>query len=285
MGSVELVRCSVVVLTLNEEANLADCLRSLGGFDDIHVLDSGSTDATADIARRCGARLAQNRFTGFGQQRNWGHDHLPLRHRWVLHLDADERMTAELAAEIRAAIAADAGEVAGYFIAERTMLHGQWLRHAGQYPRFQVRLVHRDRMRFVDHGHGQREQGSLPFRHLNVPYEHLAFSHGVEHWLRKHAGYAMREAEASQDAAPSWADVVEGLRHGDATRRRRALKRLGERLPARPLLRWLYVMVVCKGVLDGRAGWRYARMMKVFQEMIDLCLHERRAAATGHPAR
>lgn len=279
------VPCSVVILTLNEELNLADCLRSLGCFDDIHVLDSGSTDATASIASRFGAALAVNRFESFGQQRNWGHDRLPLRHPWVLHLDADERMNPELESEIRDVIAGDTAEFAGFFIAERTLLNGQWLRYAGQYPRYQARLVHRDRMRFIDHGHGQREQSALPFRHLRSPYEHHAFSHGIEHWLCKHVGYAMREAEAAETASASWPELVGRVWGSHGTDRRRALKHLAERVPARPFLRWLYVLVICRGVLDGPAGWQYAQMMKVFQEMIDLCADERRiSSSTGRVA-
>lgn len=278
------LHCSVVVLTLNEERNLADCLQSLSGFEDIHVLDSGSTDATAEIARRFGATLATHRFESFGQQRNWAHDGLPLRHRWVLHLDADERMTAELESEIRSVVASDNSEVAGFYIAERTLLDGQWLRYAGQYPRYQARLVHRDRMRFIDHGHGQREQSSLLFNQLRSSYEHHAFSQGIEHWLRKHVGYAVREAEAVQTPVETWPALLNRVVTSHGTDRRRALKRMAERVPARPLLRWLYVLVICRGVLDGRAGWQYAQMMKVFQEMIDLCAHERQVAGSTRRA-
>lgn len=279
-------RCSVVVLTLNEEINLAACLNSLAGFDDVHVLDSGSTDRTARIATAHGARVSVNRFLSFGDQRNWAHRHMPLRHDWVLHLDADERMTSALRAEIEQALQADRGELCGYMLAERTLLGGHWLRHAGQYPRYQARLVHRRRMAFVDHGHGQRERSALPLGRLTQPYDHHAFSHGLEHWLRKHAGYAMREAEAAQDQG---APTLLLLRQALASRgveRRRALKTLSQRAPLRPLLRRLYVLVVCRGLLDGRAGWQYAQMMAVFQQMIDLCMQERRAAgASAAPLR
>ena len=268
------IACSVVVLTLNEERNIGACLASLPGFDDRHVLDSGSTDATLKIAERYGAAAGMNPFTSFGQQRNWGHDHLPLQHRWVLHLDADERMTGVLAAEIASAIDADDGKLAGYLIPERTLLRGRWLRHSGQYPRYQARLVHRDRMRFVDHGHGQRESSSLPFGTLMNPYDHLAFSHGLEHWLRKHAGYATREAAQILSAKTGAEPLVAQLFTGNAMQRRRALKQIAVRLPMRPLLRFLHILIVNRGILDGGAGWEYARMMRVFQEMIDLALIE-----------
>lgn len=268
------VQCSVVVLTLNEERNIAACLDSARQFDDVHVVDSGSTDTTVAIAERLHARMAHNAFAGFGQQRNWSHDHLPLRHPWVMHLDADERMTPALAAEIAAAIRADDERYAGYFIAERTLLRGRWLRRAAMYPRYQARLVHRGRMRFADHGHGQREVSRLPFGTLANPYDHLAFSQGVEHWLRKHASYAAKEA-AEFLKAPA-GPLVAPLLTGTAVQRHRALKRLGMLLPFRPLLRYLHVLFVKRGVLDGRAGWEYARMMRVYEEMIDLAIGEAR---------
>jgi glycosyltransferase involved in cell wall biosynthesis len=274
--------CSVVILTLNEERNLPECLASLAGFADVHLLDSGSTDATQAIARAAGAQVGVNRFRSFGEQRNWGHDHLALAHDWVLHLDADERMTPALRLEIDAVLRSDDGSLAGYYLAERTLLHGQWLRWAGQYPRYQARLVHRRRMRFVDHGHGQREQSALPFGTLAEPYDHLAFSHGMEAWLRKHTRYAMQEAEAALDPSLRPARLVTALL-GGGPERRRALKHIASHAPLRPTLRWLYVMLVCRGFLDGRAGWQYAEMMKAFQHMIDLSMRELAHARRARP--
>lgn len=270
--------CSVVILTLNEERNLPECLASLQGFADIHVLDSGSSDATHDIARRAGVAIGVNPFKSFAEQRNWGHDHLDLAFDWVLHLDADERMTPALRLEIARVLAEDDRSLAGFHLAEKTLLNGRWLRHAGQYPRYQARLVHRRRMRFIDHGHGQREQGMLPFAKLREPYDHLAFSHGLEHWLKKHAHYAFQEAMAAADPALRPTHPLRALL-SSGTDRRRALKYLAGHLPFRPALRWFYVMVGCRGFLDGRAGLQYAEMMKTFQHMIDLAQRDIAARA------
>lgn len=270
------IRCSVVVLTLNEQINIGACLQSLSSFDDVHVLDSGSTDETIAVARLHRATVSRQAFTSFGQQRNHAHDQLPLRHDWVLHLDADERMTPALESEIRRVLSDDPQQVAGFFLAERTLLDGRWLRHAGQYPRYQARLVHRRRMRFVDHGHGQREQSDGPMAFLAEPYDHHAFSHGMEHWLRKHAGYAMREAQAFEADPRNLVSTVATALRSKGVERRRAVKQLAGRLPLRPLLRHLHVLVLSGGILDGRAGWQYARMMATFQHMIDLCSQELR---------
>jgi glycosyltransferase involved in cell wall biosynthesis len=270
------IPCSVVVLTLNEQSNIRPCLESLGQMDDVHVVDSGSTDGTCEIARQCGAQVGINAFRSFADQRNWAHDHLALRHDWVLHLDADERLTDDLAQEIRLAISADTGSTAGWLIPERTLLNGQWLRHAAQYPRYQARFVHRRRMRFVDHGHGQRESSDLPFGRMQSAYEHWAFSHGLEHWLRKHATYAMQEARQILEGDQGHdGGLLAGVMGADPVARRRSLKRLALRMPMRPTLRWLHVMG-SGAWLDGSAGLQYARMMRAFQQMIDLCISDLR---------
>src|SRR5438045_4083417 len=84
---------SVVTLTLDEERNIADCLRSCAWCDDVHVLDSGSSDRTCAIADAMGATVHRNPFRSFGHQRNWAIDNIATKHNWQFHLDADERFT------------------------------------------------------------------------------------------------------------------------------------------------------------------------------------------------
>ena len=258
---------TLVVLTLNEEDNLADCLASAAGFEDVHVLDSGSTDRTAEVARTCGAAVHSHPFEGFGRQRNWAIDHVPARHDWQLHLDADERLTPELVAEIGDALKGEPG-VGGYFVPSKLMFAGRWLRRAGQYPAYQVRLFHRGRLRFLDHGHGQREQTDYPLGRLRQPYLHLAFRKGLDHWFAKHAVYARREAE--QALGEGSAD--DSLFSRDGTARRRALKRLTARLPGRYFLRLAYLLLVRRAFLDGAAGVTYAHMLATYEAMVEVHL-------------
>src|SRR5438552_15428677 len=91
---------SVLILTYNEEQNLPACLESVRWSDDVLVVDSFSTDRTVEVARRNGVNVLQNRFVNFAEQRNFGLAHGNLKHDWVLHLDADERVTAELKVEM-----------------------------------------------------------------------------------------------------------------------------------------------------------------------------------------
>ena len=150
---------SVVILTLNEEINVADCIESCGELGDVHVLDSGSTDRTRELGESHGATVWNNPFESFGAQRNWAIDNITVDHDWILHLDADERVTPELAQALRDLFKSDPTE-AGFYLPNKLMLMGRWLKRCGGYPTYQMRLFHRGRMRFQDYGHGQRELGS-----------------------------------------------------------------------------------------------------------------------------
>src|SRR5262245_44280550 len=101
---------SAVVLTHNEEANLAPCLASLAGWvDEVFVVDSGSTDATRAIAQRYGATVVEHAFETHARQWLWALGELPIHHGWVLALDADQRATPELAEEIKTLFERGAG--------------------------------------------------------------------------------------------------------------------------------------------------------------------------------
>lgn len=268
---------SVVILTMNEAANLPRCLASVAWSDDVVVLDSGSTDATIAVAKEHGARVLMRPFDSFAGQRNFAMEHAGFRHPWVLHLDADEVVTPALRGELQALSAADSTPHPVYRVAAKIIFMGRWLKHAGMYPAYQVRFGRKDALRFIDHGHGQREvQPPEQVGTLQSPLEHYNFSKGVNDWFARHLRYAEREARLLL------AERTQPLRLGelfsaDATLRRRALKRVAGHLPLRPWLRFLYAGVLRGGFLDGLSGLRYARMLAIYQRFIDLNLHELRA--------
>lgn len=256
---------SVVILTLDEEINVRACIESLRGIDDIHVLDSGSSDRTCELARESGAKVSVNAFESFGKQRNWAIDNMPLENEWVLHLDADERMTAELLEEIQRLIE-KGPEEAGFFVPSKLMFMGRWLRHAGGYPTYQVRLFHTGRLRFTDYGHGQREETEGEVGTLAQPYLHDAFSKGLDDWLGKHNRYSRQEAEQAIR------EKAEGMRLGDlfssdSVARRRTMKRIAYRLPARASLRWWYIYLFQLGFLEGREARTYATLITTYERM------------------
>lgn len=135
---------SVVILAKNEEARLPDCLASVAWSDDIVLIDDHSSDATAPIAAQAGARVLRRRLDGFASQRNYGIGQ--ARNDWVLMLDADERVSPELAAELE--LLDPAANIAAYSIPFRNHLGRKWLRYGGLYPDRHVRLLDRRRARY-----------------------------------------------------------------------------------------------------------------------------------------
>jgi glycosyltransferase involved in cell wall biosynthesis len=143
---------SVIVITHNEGHQIADCLKSVAFADEWIVVDSGSTDDTREQAAALGARVTRSDdWPGFGRQKNRA---LALAQgRWVLSLDADERVSVPLAAAIRAAVAPradDAAGPAGYQLSRLSRFCGQWMRHGDWYPDRVTRLFLRGRARFTD---------------------------------------------------------------------------------------------------------------------------------------
>jgi (heptosyl)LPS beta-1,4-glucosyltransferase len=135
---------SVVVLTKNEERNIRPCLETLQWADELMVLDSFSEDATVEIAQDMGAEVHQHRFVNYPSQRNAA---LQLASgEWVFFVDADERVTPELEEEIRRVL--DETGFAGWWVPRRNFIFGKWIRHAGWFPDYQLRLLRRDRARY-----------------------------------------------------------------------------------------------------------------------------------------
>ena len=136
---------STITLARNEERNIVDCLRSLWWADEwIVMIDPRTTDRTAELAREMGARVYERPFVNFADQHQAA---LALAsHDWVFSVDADERATPELAAEVRQVIGRP-GPV-GWWVPRHNFIWGRQIRHAGWYPDYQLRLMRRDRARY-----------------------------------------------------------------------------------------------------------------------------------------
>jgi glycosyltransferase involved in cell wall biosynthesis len=255
---------SVVILTLNEERALPECLASLAGCDDIVLLDSGSSDQTAAWAKAAGARVFTRPFDTFSGQRNYAQRDIKFRHPWVFHLDADERITRELDVECRRAAARD--DLDGFRVAPKMIFEGRWLPHCTDYPAYQARFVQAPRFEFIQVGHGQREAPQMVLENLREGYLHDISIYGEEAWIAKHRRYAAAEAKAlmnASDDAP-WIRLLSK----DRLTRRRALKRLSFRMPFRPALRFIYQYGLRRGFLDGRQGLRYCRLLARYEGFI-----------------
>jgi glycosyltransferase involved in cell wall biosynthesis len=143
---------SAMVITLNEELNLARCLKSLSWAEEILVVDSGSTDRTCEIAKQYGATVVHNPWRGYGQQKNFGLSQ--VKNSWVLSVDADEEVSSALREEILQFLLSD-GKVGGtqYWGADlprKTWYLGRWIMHGGWYPNRLVRLTHKEHSHWTE---------------------------------------------------------------------------------------------------------------------------------------
>jgi glycosyltransferase involved in cell wall biosynthesis len=271
---------TAMVFTLNEEANLPACLESLRACEDVIVVDSFSTDATRSICEAAGARFFQHAFEGFGTQRNWALANTSPRHPWVLILDADERVPPELAHEL-GAIARDApSDVGAYRVRRRFHLWGRWLKHSSLYPTWVVRFIRLGRVRYVNRGHAETQEvdGRIADLRNDLIDENAK---GLDEWFERQNRYSAKDAEYEVQA-DAQGGIVRGLLSRDPLERRRALKRLAARTPARGLAYFLYSYVWRGGFLDGREGFVFCRMRAMYQTQVAIKaydLRRRRAAS------
>ena len=272
-----MVQASVLILTKNEERDLPGALASVAWSDDIHVLDSHSTDRTQEIARAAGAHLHLRVFDDYATHRNAGLA-LPFSHAWLLVLDADERPTPELSDEIQRMAQTSSPHISGYRLRRRDFLFGRWLKHAQISPIY-LRLVRPERAQYTRSiNEVMQVEGTVG--DLSYPLDHYPFSKGIAHWVAKHNTYSTMEAELIYGqtglANPS---IKTALRDKDFLTRRLHQKALFYKLPGRPLIKWIYMMFVRGAVLDGAAGWTYATLQSFYEYLIVLKTKELAAQA------
>ena len=272
---------SVLILTLNEEANLAECIDSCLGCDDIVVLDSLSTDATRDIALGKGARLLERAFDNYAAQRNAGLQLGKFIHPWVLMIDADERMTPELATEIGARVEAAGSDLAMLRLRRKDYFLGIWLKRSSGYPTWFGRLVRPERVR-VEREVNEEYVTDGRIEHLQAHLNHFPFNKGTAWWIERHNSYSTMEAK-SMSAALGEKPAMRALTGRDPVARRRTLKQLAYRVPMRPLIVFMYLYFVRLGFLDGRAGLYYSGMRAAYEMFIDLKVLEAKRRRQGLP--
>jgi glycosyltransferase involved in cell wall biosynthesis len=273
---------SVVILTKNEEQDLPGCLESLSWSDDIHVYDSYSTDQTVEIARNRGAQVTQRCFDDWSSHQNWGVANISFRHPWVFYLDADERVTTELAASIQEAVEYPGNKVA-FRVKRRDFWGERWLKHAVT-SSYYMRLFRPEKMRY------ERLVNPVsipdgPVGELAGYLDHHPFSKGMTHWLTRHNSYSSLEAQQIEKnrTAKQRFSLRQAFLAKDSNQRRFHQKELFYRMPARPLIKFLLLYVGKRGFLDGSAGLSYAMLQSFYELMIVLKTKEltRKSASTA----
>lgn len=273
---------STLIPTLDEEANLPRCLAALGWCDDVVVLDSGSSDATIDIARRAGATVVERPFDDWATHLTWAARNIPFKHPWVLHIDADEVVTPELQAELASVAASGPADIVAYRLRYRNYFLGRWIRHCGIYPIWLMRFFQPAKVRWERSVHQVAIVEGREGR-LRSHFDHFSFNKGFEAWIEKHNRYSSREAEVALDDLAGEGVPLLAILQRDPVARRAALKRLSFRMPFRPTLRFFYMYVLRLGFLDGSAGLTYCRLLAYYEWLIVLKMREQRRRARGLP--
>ncbi len=270
---------SVVILTFNSEATIGATLQSLAGLtSDVHVVDSGSTDNTHDIVAASGAQLVHHPFENYGSQRNWALANLPLRHEWQLHLDADERLTPELKAEIATLLAAPVDlAISGFYVPRLVHFHERPLRHGGMYPIYHMRLFRTGKGHCEARKYDQHffvEGGTRNLAHPMIDDIRLSLTE----WTARHNRWA--DAEVDEILNPGGDGVIQAG-SGDPVAEKRRARGWYYRAPLflRAFLLFFYRYVVKLGFLDGKEGLIFYVLQTLwFRFLIDAKLYERRKA-------
>ena len=260
---------SVIVPVRNEAHNLPRCLESLHGTGEVYVVDSQSTDATADVARSFGAQVIQFHYRGgWPKKRQWALDTLPLSYEWVLLVDADEALTPELAAEIRLALRDP--KVDGYQVGLEMFFLGKRLRYSGA-TFYKLSLFRRGQGKFECRA--QDQDNSMcdmeVHEHVMVPgrtgkLNHRLVHHNVEslaRYIQKHNEYSNWEALVWRGGG-SKGELKPALL-GPQAQRRRWLRKKFLMLPGSPLLFFFYKYMLRLGFLDGAPGLIYCGLQGI----------------------
>jgi glycosyltransferase involved in cell wall biosynthesis len=242
---------SVCIITLNEEVNIGRTLRSIKDIaDEIIVVDSGSTDSTVSIAQSYGAKVFFEPWKGFAPQKNSALDKASCE--WVLSLDADEEVSAELAAGIKLLLKSGqaAPEFDAYTMNRRNMYLGKWIRHSGYYPDAKMRLAKRELAEFE----------------LRAVHEDMKKLPRMGHLKGDLIHHAYPTLESFIEHANRYSSLGAGM-----VVEQRAVGFSFMNIVLRPLVRFIYMYFFRLGFLDGREGllvlmthasyvsWKYAK--------------------------
>ncbi len=274
---------SVLIITKNEEQDLPGCLESVSWSDDVHVWDSFSTDRTAELARAAGAQVHQRAFDSYAGQRNAALFGAAYKHPWLLILDADERANPAMAQKVAEQTAYAPPGVDAYRLRRRDHFLGRWLRHAQTTP-YYIRVLRLGRARFRREINEVVEVDGAVVDLPDAYFDHYPFSKGLTHWVAKHNAYASAEAViVAESAFAGEASWRKALFARDFNEKHAARKAVFYSLPGRPLLRWAYLMVYRRGILDGRAGFVYSTLQAFYEWLIVLKTAELREKGAVRP--
>ncbi len=279
---------SVLILTGNEEHNIGKCLASVTPLSaKVYIVDSCSTDRTAEVAESMGAMVRTRAWTTHAEQFNWGLENLGISSDWIMRLDADEELTPGLARALLQFLRDPPAAVSGVYVRRRVYFMGRWIRHGGYYPTWLLRIFR--------NGHGRCEELLMD--------EHIVLNRGqalriqediidknnkdLTFWTDKHNKYASREVQdilnKQRDALRGSGATPQRLRASLSGRqdsaRRWVKDRVYLRMPlfVRPFLYFFYRYFFRLGFLDGTQGLIFHFLQAFwYRFLVDAKLYEHR---------
>lgn len=219
---------SLVIITLNEEEIIQQCIESASFADEVLVVDSESSDRTVELARQLGAKVVDQPWLGYGRQKQFAVDQ--AAYDWVLCLDADEQLTTELKQEIQSIL--QAPSVNAYALPRRNRFMGRWLLHGEGYPDWCIRLFNRKSARWSDDPVHEKVEVDGEVKRLAGDLLHQS-EQGLEEYLRKQNHYTSVQAEVlfNRGKPFRWSKML-----------------------LSPLIRFIKFYFLRRGLLDGLPG-------------------------------
>lgn len=267
---------SVIILTFNSERTISKTIESAAKVsDDIHIVDSYSTDQTLEIIKGYSVNLVQHPFENYGAQRNWAIANLPIKYEWELHLDADDRLTDELITELRQLIGKFPDDISGYYIGRIVYFMGRPIKHGGMFKIFHLRLFRHNKGRCEDRKYDQHfyaDGATAKLQGAFIDDNRMSLSE----WTFRHNRWSDAEVnelignDTMGRISPDWA--------GNPVQKKRFLRAIynDTSLFVRPFLLFIYRYFLRLGFLDGKEGLVFFVLQTFwFRFLVDAKLLER----------
>ncbi|MBU1109748.1 MAG: glycosyltransferase family 2 protein [Candidatus Riflebacteria bacterium] len=269
------MKCSVIILTYNSESYIEETVKAaLRVSDDVHAVDSFSTDTTLAILARLGVKTVQHPFEHYGLQRNWAIANCGNKHEWQLHLDSDEIMSDALVDEINGL--PDNPDVNGYFIPRMPAFLGRKIYYGGMYPIWHMRLFKRQSGHCEDRIYDQHFYVEGQTAQLKNPMVDYVCSSLTE-WVTRHNKWA--DAEVRELFANDKSGRIQADANGNPIEKQRYWRSIYEKFPlfVRPFLLFIYRYFLKLGFLDGVEGLIFFFLKDFwFRFLIDAKIYEQR---------
>ena len=272
---------TAIILTLNEEANLDASISVLSGIvKGIFVVDSFSSDRTLQIAASYGAKIYQNKFVNQAQQLKWAFETLPIRTKWIMRVDADERWTPEALAELGKALKLDSAD--SIYIKMRIFFMDRWMRHGGYYPNHYLRVFKTEHARIENR---MMDEHVIPYgrtmllKNDIIEYNLKDRNFSISNFISKHNSFSTREAVEAMAIKYGYVkvDSVADIGGGRTERKRYIKENIYYKLPLflRAFLYFFYRYFFQLGFLDGREGFIFHFLQGLwYRFLIDVKIFE-----------